>query len=101
MSRSRAFVLVVCAATSTSSQASALLLDKAGDDPVPYTVFYPYPTSYTYVDEGYAFEDDPLQAFQHEPLIIPIKVKKHNARPALIAPRMEFVKEMFDSAEVL
>ncbi len=105
MSRPRSFVLaalVVCAATSVSPRASALLTDKArGDDPMAYTVSYPYPTSYTYVDEGYAFEDDPLSAFQHEPFIMPIKVKKNNARPVLIAPRMSFVKEMFQSADRL
>jgi hypothetical protein len=85
-----------------SADASALLMDKTGaDDMFEFTHFYPYPTSYTYVDEDYAFDDDPLEAFINEPYFMPVVLKHVTVRRAMVSPRTTFVEEMYRSTEAI
>ncbi len=85
-----------------SAEASALLLDKAGSgDAFELTYFYPYPTSYTYVDDDYAFDDDPLNAFIHEPYFMPVVLQHVTVRRGMVRPRATFVEEMYRSTEAI
>ena len=92
-----------------SGDADALLIDKAPFQEselqegggVEFTYHYPYPTSLTYVDPGYAFDDDPLMAFPHIPYSMPVIIKRMAVRRAMVMPRTSFVQEMYDSADVL
>jgi len=72
-----------------------------GSDPVEFTHFYPYQTSYTQVDERYAFDDDPLTAFVHEPYTMQIEVVRVTVRRSMVRPRTQFVDEMYRSADRL
>lgn len=92
-----------------SHDASGLLIDKTPfqegefqeESAVEFTYHYPYPTSLTYVDPGYAFDDDPLMAFPHIPYSMPVLIKRMAVRRAMVMPRSSFVQEMCDSADVL
>jgi len=85
-----------------SANASALLLEKAGgDDPFEFTHFFPYPTSYSYVDDDYAFDDDPLTAFINDPYFMPVVVQHVTVRRAMVRPRTTFVEEMYRSTEAI
>ncbi|MCA9623960.1 MAG: hypothetical protein KC731_33285 [Myxococcales bacterium] len=64
---------------------------------VEMTFHYPYPTTVTYVDPGYAFDDDPLTAFPSPPFEVPVRVRRVTVRRVMIAPRTSFVSEMFES----
>ena len=83
------------------SDAHALLFENgiAGEDELIY--HFPYPTTYTYVDQRYAFDDDPLNAFVHEPFFMPVVVKRTSVRRGMVMPRMSFVQEMYKSTDVL
>ena len=91
------FILLV------SAQASALLLEKAGGDGglSEFTHYYPYPTSYTYVDDNYAFDDDPLMAVIKEPYFMPVVVQHVTVRRAMVRPRTTFVEKMYQSTEAI
>lgn len=102
-------VAVALGAWTLAGDASALLLEQApidgteavdGSD-VEMTYHYPYPTTLTYVDPGYAFDDDLLQAFAPEPYQMPVIVERRAIRSAMVSPRTSFVEEMYDSADVL
>ncbi len=86
-----------------SANASALLLEKVGSDNWlgEFTHFYPYPTSYTYVDDDYAFDDDPLTAFITEPYFMPVVVQQVTVRRAMVRPRTTFVEKMYQSTEAI
>ncbi|MBW2456384.1 MAG: hypothetical protein JRI68_17825 [Deltaproteobacteria bacterium] len=85
-----------------SADASALLLEKAGSgDLFEFTYFYPYPTSYTYVDDSYAFDDDPINAFVNEPYFMPVVLQHVTVRRAMVRPRATFVEEMYRSTEAI
>ena len=85
-----------------SANACALLLEKAGNgDPFEFTHFFPYPTSYNYVDDGYAFEDDPLNAFVNEPYFMPVVLQHVTVRRAMVRPRTTFVEEMYRSTDAI
>jgi hypothetical protein len=96
-----------------SAHAHALLLDNsmaAGDTPgsseldsgdFEFTYHFPYRTTLSFVDPGYAFDDDPLEALPNRPYRMPVIVKRLAIRRALVAPRTSFVQEMYDSADVL
>jgi hypothetical protein len=81
----------------------ALLIDKSSsdwpNDPLELRYFYPYPTTYRGVDEGFAFDDDPLKAAVDQPYTMPVKVRRVTVRHSMVLPRRNFVKEMFRSAE--
>lgn len=85
--------------------AGALQLDpnapRRGGAAVRMSYYYPYPTTFTYVDRRYAFDDDPLRAFAHLPYVMPIAVKHAPRRRAMVRPRTDFVAEMFESAETI
>jgi hypothetical protein len=91
------FVLLITA------NASALLLEKVGgdDELSEFTHFYPYPTSYTYVDDNYAFDDDPLTAFINEPYFMPVVVQPVAVRRTMVRPRTTFVQKMYQSTEAI
>jgi len=88
-----------------AGEAEALLLDKAvsmaDEEPVAFTYHYPYPTSLTYVDPGYAFDDDPLMAFPNVPYTMPVIIKRVAVRRAMVTPRTSFVQQMYDSTDLL
>ncbi|RLB64881.1 MAG: hypothetical protein DRI90_03495 [Deltaproteobacteria bacterium] len=86
-----------------TANASALLLEKAGGDGglSEFTHFYPYPTSYTYVDDNYDFDDDPLTAFIKEPYFMPVVVQHVTVRRAMVRPRATFVEKMVQSTEAI
>ena len=87
-----------------AERASAWLLEQAapaGPDSVQLTHFYPYASSYTQIDEGFAFDDDPLRGLPNAPYIMPIVVQPPPDRQALVLPRMTFVEEMCRSTEAL
>ena len=74
-----AAIFAAGALTCYAADARALLIDNdeaRHDDPLELTHFYPYPTVYTYVDEGYAFDDDLLEAFVLEPYEMPIEERR-------------------------
>ena len=104
MHRDRAWLaaMAVVSVCLWAPDASALLLENSaegGGDELVY--FYPYPTSYREIDPGYAFDDDPLTAFVHEPYVMPITVRHTPVRRLLVQPRMSFVSEMYRSTDVL
>lgn len=84
-----------------TSEASALLLENSAEGGDELVYFYPYPTSFRYVDPGYAFDDDPLTAFVHQPYAMPIVVRHVPVRRVLVQPRTSFVQQMTRSTEVL
>ncbi len=90
---------VAMAAWLTAPSASALLLEKM-DEPV-YTIFYPYPTSFTGVDPGYAFDDDPLSAILLEPYSMPLELYQVPSQQSLVEPRTTFVQEMVQSGDAI
>ena len=99
----QAFVVAMALVTGSlvTVDASALLLENAAEGGDDLVFFYPYPTTFRYVDPGYAFDDDPLTAFVHEPYAMPIVVRHVPVRRVLVAPRTSFVHEMARSTEVL
>lgn len=96
-------VLTVAATLLLSADASALLVQKSdeGGPEAEYRVFYPYPSAYTYVDERYVFDDDPLTAFTNDPYVMPIEVVRVSERRTMVQPRMSFVHEMYKSLDHL
>jgi hypothetical protein len=84
-----------------SANASALLLEQPGAEREGFEYFYPYPTSYEFIDDAYAFDDDPLAAFVLEPLVMPIVVQPPSVLRTMVQPRTSFVHEMYTSAERL
>ena len=87
-----------------SAPASALLIEKKPDsewpkDPLDLTYFYPYPTTYRYVDEAFAFDDDPLNAIVPEPYRMRLKVRRVTVRRSMVTPRRNFIKEMYRSVD--
>ncbi len=97
----KAFVATAVAAAAwlSAPDASALLLEKM-DEPV-YSIFYPYPTSFTGADPGYAFDDDPMNAILYEPYSMPLEVFHEQTQPSLVEPRMTFVDEMVQSGDAM
>jgi hypothetical protein len=97
-----AAILAASAIVAASGDASALLIEKAlPDDDAPFVAYYPYPTIFTFVDRGYAFDDDPLTAFVRHAYIMPIVVKHTPARQSMVQPRTSFVEEMLWSADAI
>ena len=96
-------MFIVTTVLSLSATASALLVQKSdsGGAAIEYRVYYPYPTTYTYVDERYVFDDDPLTAFTSEPYIMPIEVVRVSERRTMVQPRLSFVHEMYKSLDHL
>jgi hypothetical protein len=83
-----------------TADASALLIEKVDDEEgLDLTYYYPYPSSYTAVDERYAFDDDPLKAFVHEPYFMPVVVRRREVRRSMVEPRKTFVHEMVRSTD--
>lgn len=95
--------LVAGALLLSSSTASALLLEKMDPDDglMVFTHHYPYPTSFSQIDERYAFDDDPLSAFIEMPYFMPIVVERVVVRQSMVMPRTTFVEEMYESTDVL
>ncbi len=95
--------MAACAVLLAASTASALLIEKAAEDPgdAQFTHFFPYPTTYDFVDERYAFDDDPLTAFLNEPYIMPIVVTRVQVRRSLVQPRVSFVDKMTQSVDTI
>jgi hypothetical protein len=93
--------LAFIAGSLIAGDASALLLENNAENGDDLVFFYPYPTSFRYIDPGYAFDDDPLTAFVHEPYAMPIVVRHAPVRRVLVQPRTSFVHEMYRSTEVL
>jgi hypothetical protein len=86
----------------SATKASALLIEKTADrhdDPLELTYFYPYPTTYDFVDERFAFDDDPLEAFVQEPYFMPVVVRRHDVKRSMVEPRKSFVYEMVRSTD--
>ncbi len=85
------------------STASALLLEKMDPDDglMVFTHHYPYPTSFSQIDERYAFDDDPLKALVHIPYFMPFVIDRVVVRRSMIMPRTSFVQEMYNSTNVL
>lgn len=99
-----AAVATFACAVLAAPDASALLLDMEMDieeashsDDLVY--FFPYRTSYRQVDRRYAFDDDPLSAFAHEPYEWNIKLYRTAVRRPMSGPRTSFVREMSRSTE--
>ena len=96
--------LLVGALMTFSTEASALLFEATiEEDPTQFaiTYFYPYASTYTQVDEPYAFDDDPLEAFIHEPFIMKIEVNRMSVRRSMVRPRASFVELMYESTDAI
>ena len=86
------------AVSSATTPAAALLIEKApAATSTKLTHFHPYRTSYRFVDPRYAFDDDPLTAFVHEPYFMPVVTRRVDVRRSMVVLRSSFVSEMFRS----
>ena len=81
-----------------TSEAFALL---SQIDPGDLTYFYPYPSIYDDVDDGYAFDDDPLEAVVDAAHVMPLEIRHAPGRQPMVEPRRSFVEEMYRSASSL
>ncbi len=95
--------MAACMVMLWADTASALLFEKIiePDPVVQFTYFFPYRTTYDFVDDRYAFDDDPLTAFLHEPYIMPIVVNRVQVRRSLVQPRVSFVDKMTQSVDTI
>lgn len=95
-------VLAFAALGTAALPAHALLIDQGpapGPLGVELTHHYPYPSTLTYIDEGYAFDDDPLTALVRRPYFMPVVLPAPVVRESLVQPRLTFVAEMVHSAD--
>jgi hypothetical protein len=63
-----------------------------------YYCFYPYVTSYTEIDPGYAFGEDPVGGRIYRPRVEAGLERLHRPAPKLSRPRVSYAQHVLDSA---
>ena len=63
-----------------------------------YYCFYPYVTSYTEIDPGYAFGEDPVGGRVYRPRVEPGLERVRRPGPKLSSPRVSYQQHILDSA---
>jgi hypothetical protein len=62
-----------------------------------YYCFYPYVTSYTEIDPGYAFGEDPVGGRVYRPRVEPGLERVHRPAPRLSRSRVSYEQHILDS----
>ena len=105
LGRKAAAVAVAALAILGSRSAFADVEPAAGCDPegavAGYYCFYPYATSYTAIDPGYAFGADPVTGLVYRPRVEAVPARVHRSAPPLMKPRVSYADALASSGDHL
>ena len=93
-----AAVLVVAPAQAKLQDTSGCERDRQAGD---YYCFYPYASTYTNVDQDYAFAADRVQGRVYEPVRLPVREPVRRVVARLMRPRASFARKLSVSADDL